>query len=79
MPLVAGLSYEVIRYAAKKESGAIFKLMTMPGLWLQNITTQNPDASQLEVAIKALDESLKLEPSGVATAPVSERHLEVVV
>jgi len=62
MPLVAGLSYEVIRYAAKKESGAIFKFMTLPGLWLQNITTQEPDGEQLEVAIKALDESLKLEP-----------------
>ena len=62
MPLVAGLSYEVIRYAAKKESGAIFKAMTLPGIWLQNITTQEPDDSQLEVAIKALDESLKLEP-----------------
>ncbi|MGQ0541891.1 MAG: DUF1385 domain-containing protein [Blastocatellia bacterium] len=66
MPLVAGLSYEVIRYAAKKESGAIFKFMTMPGLWLQNITTQEPDGEQLEVAIKALDESLKLEPDSVA-------------
>jgi uncharacterized protein YqhQ len=62
MPLVAGLSYEVIRYAAKKESGAFFKFMTMPGLWLQNITTQEPDDSQLEVAIEALNESLKLEP-----------------
>jgi uncharacterized protein YqhQ len=62
MPLVAGLSYEVIRYAAKKESSAVFKLMTLPGLWLQNITTQEPDGEQLEVAIKALDESLKLEP-----------------
>ena len=65
MPLVAGLSYEIIRYAAKKESGAIFKLMTKPGLWLQNITTQEPDSQQLEVAIKALDESLKLEPQTV--------------
>jgi len=62
MPVVAGLSYEIIRYAAKKESGAIFKLMTLPGLWLQNITTQEPDESQLEVAIEALNESLKLEP-----------------
>jgi uncharacterized protein YqhQ len=62
MPLVAGLAYEVIRYAAKKESGAIFKFMTLPGIWLQNITTQEPDEEQLEVAIKALDESLKLEP-----------------
>ncbi len=79
MPLVAGLSYEVIRYAAKKESGAIFKLMTKPGLWLQNITTQEPDNEQLEVAIKALDESLKLEPDEVENAPVFQRELEVVV
>jgi uncharacterized protein YqhQ len=62
MPVVAGLSYEIIRYAAKKESGAIFKFMTKPGLWLQNITTQEPDGEQLEVAITALNESLKLEP-----------------
>ncbi len=62
MPLVAGLSYEVIRYAAKKESSAFFKAMTLPGIWLQNITTQEPDSEQLEVAIRALDESLKLEP-----------------
>lgn len=67
MPLVAGLSYEIIRYAAKKESGFIFKLMTLPGLWLQNITTQEPDDQQLEVAIQALNESLKLEPD---TQPV---------
>src|SRR5215213_3173566 len=79
MPLVAGLSYEVIRYAAKKESSAIFKLMTLPGLWLQNITTQEPDGEQLEVAIAALNESLKLEPSEVKTAPAFERELEVVV
>jgi uncharacterized protein YqhQ len=71
MPLVAGLSYEVIRYAAKKESGAIFKLMTLPGLWLQNITTQEPDNEQLEVAIKALDESLKLEPPAVVGGQLS--------
>lgn len=79
MPLVAGLSYEIIRYAAKKESGAVFKFMTLPGIWLQNITTQEPDDDQLEVAIVSLKESLKLEPSEVETAPVFERKLEVVV
>jgi len=62
MPVVAGLSYEIIRLSAKKESSWIFKLMTMPGVWLQNITTQEPDDKQLEVAIEALKESLKLEP-----------------
>lgn len=79
MPLVAGLSYEIIRYAAKKESSAVFKIMTLPGIWLQNITTQNPDDDQLEVAIEALKESLKLEPFDASQVPASERELEVVV
>jgi uncharacterized protein YqhQ len=63
MPVVAGISYEIIRLSAKKESSWFFKLMTRPGVWLQNITTQEPDDQQLEVAIEALKESLKLEPS----------------
>jgi uncharacterized protein YqhQ len=62
IPVVAGLSYEIIRLSAKKESGAFFKVITRPGVWLQNITTKEPDDSQLEVAIEALKESLKLEP-----------------
>jgi len=62
MPVVAGISYEIIRLSANKESSWFFKLMTRPGVWLQNITTQEPDDMQLEVAIEALKESLKLEP-----------------
>lgn len=62
IPVIAGISYEIIRLSAKKEGGIIFKLITLPGVWLQNITTKEPDDSQLEVAIVALKESLKLEP-----------------
>jgi uncharacterized protein YqhQ len=62
IPVVAGISYEIIRLSARKESGAFFKMITRPGVWLQNITTKEPDDSQLEVAIEALKESLKLEP-----------------
>jgi uncharacterized protein YqhQ len=62
IPLVAGLSYEIIRLSAKKEGGIFFKMITLPGVWLQNITTKEPDDEQLEVAITALKESLKLEP-----------------
>ncbi|MFS8084563.1 MAG: DUF1385 domain-containing protein [Acidobacteriota bacterium] len=62
IPVVAGLSYEIIRLSARKESGAFFKMITRPGVWLQNITTKEPDDLQLEVAIEALKESLKLEP-----------------
>lgn len=73
VPLVAGISYEIIRLSAKKESGLFFKLITRPGVWLQNITTQEPDDGQLEVAIEALKESLKLEPkpAEAALAPMS--------
>jgi len=62
IPVVAGISYEIIRLSAKKETGTFFKLITKPGVWLQNVTTKEPDDSQLEVAITALKESLKLEP-----------------
>ena len=69
MPVVAGISYEIIRLSAKKESSWFFKFMTRPGVWLQNITTQEPDDQQLEVAIEALKESLKLEPQVGEPAP----------
>lgn len=62
IPVVAGLSYEIIRLSARKEGGAFFKFITRPGVWLQNVTTKEPDDKQLEVAIEALKESLKLEP-----------------
>jgi uncharacterized protein YqhQ len=62
IPVIAGLSYEIIRLSAKKEGGLVFKLITRPGVWLQNVTTKEPDDNQLEVAIVALKESLKLEP-----------------
>ena len=62
IPVVAGLSYEIIRLSAKKEGGWFFKFITKPGVWLQNLTTKEPDDQQLEVAIEALKESLKLEP-----------------
>ena len=73
IPVVAGLSYEIIRLSAKKESGAFFKMITRPGVWLQNVTTKEPDDLQLEVAIEALKESLKLEPktSEPELAPLS--------
>lgn len=54
MPVVAGLSYEVIKLAGKSENKAV-KLLTKPGLWLQRLTTREPDDSQIEVAIKSIE------------------------
>jgi len=60
LPVIAGLSYEIIRYAAKHR-GSLFALMTAPGLWLQRITTQPPDDTQVHCAITALDQAMDLE------------------
>jgi uncharacterized protein YqhQ len=60
LPLIAGLSYEIIRFAAKHR-GSLFALMTAPGLWLQRITTQPPADDQVQCAIIALDEAMALE------------------
>jgi uncharacterized protein YqhQ len=60
LPLITGLSYEIIRFAAKHR-GSLFALMTAPGLWLQRITTQPPSDTQAECAIIALDQAMALE------------------
>lgn len=60
LPLIAGLSYEVIRFAARRR-GSLLALFTAPGLWLQRITTQPPSDEQTEVAIIALDRAMALE------------------
>lgn len=53
MPVVAGLSYEVIKLAGRSEN-KIVKALTKPGLWLQKLTTREPDDSQIEVAIESI-------------------------
>ncbi len=60
LPVIAGGSYEIIRFAAKHR-GSLFALMTAPGLWLQRITTQPPSDEQAECAIVALDHAMALE------------------
>ncbi len=60
LPVIAGVSYEIIRYAARHR-GSLFALMTAPGLWLQRITTQPPDDHQVECAMIALDAAMDLE------------------
>ena len=54
MPLVAGIGYEVLKLTAKHRENILFRMLAQPGLWLQNITTNPPDTSQLEVSIEAL-------------------------
>lgn len=58
MPLIAGISYEIQRYSSKHMDNICIKLLAMPGLLLQKITTKEPDKKQLEVAIVAIKVSL---------------------
>jgi uncharacterized protein YqhQ len=60
LPVITGFSYELIRFAAKRQ-GSFMALLTAPGLWMQRITTQQPSDSQTEVAIKALEGAMALE------------------
>ena len=57
IPLVAGVSYEVIKITARKGDSLIFRMLRAPGLWLQNITTKQPEDDMIEVAITALKEA----------------------
>jgi uncharacterized protein YqhQ len=60
LPVIAGVSYEIIRFAAKHR-GSLFALMTAPGLWLQRITTKPPTDEMAQCAITALDHAMTLE------------------
>ena len=61
IPVIGGISYEVIQLSTKKWGRWIASTLTAPGLWLQRITTKEPDDKQLEVALVALKASLDME------------------
>ena len=63
IPLIAGISYELLKLSAKMEHNFIMHLLIQPGLFLQRLTTREPDESQIEVAVEALREVLELEDS----------------
>src|SRR5437868_8068474 len=63
LPLIAGLAYELIRFAGKHTGNRALMTVLAPGLWLQRLTTREPTLDQLEVSIKALREVLALEKS----------------
>jgi len=61
LPLIAGLAYELIRFAGKHQGNRVVMTVLAPGLWLQRLTTREPSLDQLEVSIQALREVLLLE------------------
>jgi uncharacterized protein YqhQ len=61
IPIIAGVSYEIIKFASKRQNNFFVKLMVLPGLWLQKLTTKEPSVDQVEVAIRSLKEVLSME------------------
>jgi len=73
LPVIAGLAYELIRFAGKHQGNRVVMTVLAPGLWLQRLTTREPSLDQLEVSIRALREVLQLEESGIG-----ENRVEVM-
>ncbi len=63
LPLIAGISYEFLKFSAKYENKAVMKIFILPGLLMQKITTKEPNKKQMEVAIEAVKKILQLEKS----------------
>jgi uncharacterized protein YqhQ len=61
LPLIAGIAYELIRFAGKHTGNRVLMTLLAPGLWLQRLTTREPTLDQIEVSIRALREVLHLE------------------
>jgi uncharacterized protein YqhQ len=61
IPLIAGVSYEALKLSAKTKENPLMRIVIVPGLLLQRLTTRQPDEAQLEVALRALEEVLALE------------------
>ncbi|HEY3106508.1 MAG TPA: DUF1385 domain-containing protein [Gaiellaceae bacterium] len=74
LPVIAGIAYEIIRFAGKHSQNTILRWVLAPGLWLQRLTTREPSLDQIEVSIRALREVLRLE--GRITP--EERKVEVM-
>jgi len=60
LPIIAGVSYEILKWTAKHDGHALVKMVISPGLALQRLTTREPDDSQIEVAIRSMQEALTL-------------------
>jgi uncharacterized protein YqhQ len=75
LPVIAGLAYEVIRFAGKHQRNRVLLAILAPGLWLQRLTTREPTLDQIEVSITALKRVLEREES----EPPQEQKLDTRV
>jgi uncharacterized protein YqhQ len=72
LPVIAGLAYELIRFAGKHANNKVVRWFLAPGLWLQRLTTRQPSLDQLEVSIRALQQVLERERAAAPEAKLVE-------
>ncbi len=78
LPLIAGLAYEVIRYAGKHQDNRALMTLLAPGMWLQRLTTRQPDDEQVEVSIRALQRVLEREQAETQAERKVDARVEVM-
>jgi uncharacterized protein YqhQ len=66
IPIIAAISYEALRFGAKHPGSLAMRILMTPGIWLQKITTQQPDPTQIEVAVTSFRELLRREAEATA-------------
>ena len=78
LPVIAGLAYEVIRYAGMHQENRVLMTLLAPGLWLQRLTTREPSDDQVEVSICALQRVLEREEAETPEQRARESRVEVM-
>jgi uncharacterized protein YqhQ len=78
LPVIAGLAYELIRYAGKHQDNRVLMTLLAPGLWLQRLTTREPTLDQVEVSIRAIQEVRRREAGESASDLATDSRVEVM-
>jgi uncharacterized protein YqhQ len=78
LPVIAGLAYELIRYAGKHQDNRVLMTLLAPGLWLQRLTTREPTLDQVEVSIRAIQEVRRREAGESASDLAKDSRVEVM-
>jgi len=78
LPVIAGLAYELIRYAGKHQENRVLMTLLAPGLWLQRLTTREPTLDQVEVSIRAIEEVRRREAGETPSQTATDARVEVM-
>jgi len=78
LPVIAGLAYELIRYAGKHSDNRVLMTLLAPGLWLQRLTTREPSLDQVEVSIRAIEEVRRREAGEREAERATDSRVEVM-